>query len=68
MLTQDAVPELNFNFTRSYFSKFCSPVWFKVNIGSTRTMSQLRRFGVIVVDFKHISRIVLVFPLLTLNK
>ena len=41
---------------------------FKVNNGNTRTMGQWRRSGVFIVNFDQISRIVLVFPLLNLNK
>ena len=40
---------------------------FKVNNGDTRTTSW-RRFGVFIVNFKQIFRIVLVFPLLTLKR
>ena len=55
---------------------------FKVNNGNTRTTCETcskltikipkrrhcRRSGVFIVNFEHISHIVLVFPLLTLNK
>ena len=48
---------------------------FKVNNGSTRTMCEICSksasmacSGVFIVSFEQISHIVLVFPLLTLNK
>ena len=65
-------------FAKSYLS----PYLFKVNSGKTGTMREIcskltmktperrqyRRFGVLIVNLKQISHMVLMFPLLTLNK
>ena len=40
---------------------------FKVNNKDTR-MTPWRRFGVFIINFEHISRIALVFLLLTLSR
>ena len=40
---------------------------FKVNNEDTRAKRQWRRSGVFIVNFEHISHLVLVFLLLTLN-
>ena len=66
---------LNLNWRRSDVIVLTQPT-FTCEIGSKlpiktpekRQRRQLRRFGLFIVNFEQISHIVLVFPLLTLNK